>query len=153
MDILHPVNFPPLPDHGFLWSGISDDNKAHNNGSPYITASAAHLAAREVQKAKEDKADDKRKWAADLKEVRCQKEQFATMEAQLLSLSNPSPTEDHIMYNRKEETATCQSSKKTTGSSSFSIPSARYSSTTRISRSSNKQTQVSSPAAHYAMSS
>jgi hypothetical protein len=154
MDILHPDSFPPLPpDHGFLLSGISDDDKAHNNGSPYITASAACLAAREVQKAKEDKADDKRKWAANLEEVRPQKEQFATMEARLLSLSNPSPTEDHDMDDREEETAICQSFKKTTGNSSFSIPSAGYSSPTRISRSSNKQTQVSSPATHYAMSS
>ncbi len=150
---MHPDNFPPLPDHGFLWSGISDDDKAHNNGSPYITASAACLAAREVQKAKEDKADDERKWAADLEEVRRQKERFAAMEARLLSLSNPSPTENHDMDNRKEEAAIRQSSKKTTGLSSFSIPSARYSSPTRISHSSNKQTQVSFPAAHYAMSS
>jgi hypothetical protein len=61
--------------------------------------------------------------------------------------------EDHDMDNRKEETAIRQSSKKTTGKSSFSIPSAGYSSPTRISRSSNKPTQASSPAAHYAMSS
>jgi hypothetical protein len=66
----------------------------HNNGSSYITSSAACLAACEVQKAKEDKADDERKWAADLEEIHCQKEQFAAMEARLLSLSNPSPTED-----------------------------------------------------------
>jgi hypothetical protein len=153
MDILHPDNFPLLSDHGFLWSGISDEDKAHNNGSPYITASAACLAASEVQKAKEDKADDKCKWAADLKEVRRQKERYAAMEAQFLSLSNPSPTEDHDMNDRKEETAIHQLSKETTGPSSFSIPSARYSSPTRISHTSNKQTQVSSPAAHYAMSS
>jgi hypothetical protein len=118
-----------------------------------MPASAAHLAACKVQKAKEDKADDERKWADDLEEVHCQNERFAAMEARLLSLSNLSPTEDHNMDNRKEETTICQSSKKTTGSSSFSIPSAGYSSPTRISRSSNKQTQVSSPPAHYAMSS
>jgi hypothetical protein len=48
------------------------------------------------------------------------------MEAQLFSLSNPSPTEDQDMDGHEEKTAIFGSSKKTTGSSSFSIPSSGY---------------------------
>jgi hypothetical protein len=89
--------------------------------------------------------------ATDLEEVRRQKERFANMEARLLALSQPAM--DQGMEDCEESAALQHHSKKTSLSSTDASTSAAYSSPTRISSSSNKCSQVSSPASYYAMDS
>jgi hypothetical protein len=74
------------------------------------------------------------------------------MEARLLVLTQGST--DHNMGNQEEETATCRFSKKisvvNSGAAQASSAGSEYTSPARISKSSNKCTQLLSPAAHYA---
>ncbi len=89
--------------------------------------------------------------AADLEEVCRQKERFANMEARLLALSQPAM--DQGMEDCKELAALQCHSKKTSLSLTAASTSAAYSLPKRINSSSNKHSQVSSPASHYAMDS
>jgi hypothetical protein len=89
----------------------------------------------------------------DLEEVCRQKERFADMEARLMVLTQDFT--NHDMGDLEEETAIHHSSKKISINHGAALPSSNaasshvYASPTRINRSSNKWTQVSSPAAHY----
>jgi hypothetical protein len=90
--------------------------------------------------------------AADLQEICRKQAKFDNMEARRLVLMQG--TADHNMGDQEEEEATRRVSKKISGSNGGTAASTSagtaYSSLARRSKSSNKQNQISSPAAHYA---
>jgi hypothetical protein len=84
-----------------------------------------------------------------MQEINCQKSELAEMEGRF--------TNDHKMGDHKEEHAACRSAKKGFSRDGRANPSSvnasstkYYSSPARASKHSNKRTQVSFPAAHYA---
>jgi hypothetical protein len=99
------------------------------------------------------KASKAARYTTDLDKVCHQKARFADMEARLMVLTQDFT--DHNMGYREEEAAIHRSSKKisinngTVQPSSTAMSSHVYAPPSRINRSSNKRTQLSSPAAHY----
>ncbi len=120
--------------------------------SPYVTAFTAQHATTEANLNANVKSAEATHLAADLKEICQQKVKFQDMEACLLVLTQGST--NHDMGNQEEETATRRVSKKISvvngGSAQASSAGSEYTSSARISESSNKRTQLLSPAAHYA---
>ncbi len=105
-----------------------------------------------------EKAANIAHYTLDLKEVRRQQKRFADMEAHLLVLTQGFTNHDIGDKTNGEVSALRHSSKKISidhGSSQTSasaVPPHAYSSPTRISKTSNKRSQISSPAAHYTTS-
>ena len=83
-----------------------------------------------------------------LEEVCRQRDQYAEMEARLISMSQA--ITDHDMGDCEEEVSAHQSTKKTTAATSSATSSSLYSSPTRVIKGSKKRNQVSSPTTHYA---
>ncbi len=117
--------------------------------NPYVSASVARKAAQEVTSAADYKAAKDMRRETKMQEINCRKSELAKMEARF--------TNDHKMGDRKEEHAACRSAKKgfswdgRANPSSVNVSSTKYySSQARVSKHSNKRTQVSSPVAHYA---
>jgi hypothetical protein len=117
--------------------------------NPYVSASAARKAAREVKSATDDKAAEDMRRETGMQEINCRKSKLAKMEARF--------TNDHKMGDCKEEHAACRSAKKgfsqdgRADPSSVNVSSTKYySSSARMSKHSNKRTQVSSHVVHYA---
>jgi hypothetical protein len=147
MDVLQPDKSPLLS--ALNLPTTSNMNNHQPSNSPWVSASDALCLARISKKLIDKKAAAMACIAADLEEVCQQKERFANMEAQLLALSQPAM--DQGMEDCKESAALQRHFKKTSLSSTAASTSAAYFSPTRISSSSNKCSQVSSPASHYAM--
>jgi hypothetical protein len=118
-----------------------------------VTASAAQLAVQEANQQAIEKAANALQYASDLKAVRKEKDCLTDMEARLLVLTQSLTDQD--MGDRKMEATACRSSKKITtnqGSALFTSAATllfQYTSPTRISRDSDKRSQLSSPVAHY----
>jgi hypothetical protein len=116
--------------------------------NPYVSASVARKAAREVKSAADNKAAEDMRRETKIQVINWWKSKLAEMEAWF--------TNDHEMGDRKEEHAACHSAKKgfswdgRADPSSVNASSTKYySSPARVSKHSNKRNQVSSPAAHY----
>jgi hypothetical protein len=125
---------------------------------PYVKALEACHTSRVADHLTMEKAAETACYALNLKEVRRQKEQFADMETRLMVLTQGFTTHN-LGDVDEEEAAPRHSSKKVTENhnepqpSPVTAPSHAYKSTARISTTSNKRAQLSSPAAHYSAAS
>ncbi len=125
---------------------------------PYVKASEARRTFCVADQLAREKAAETARYALDLDEVRRQKERFADMETRLMVLTQGFTTHD-LGDVDEEEAAPRHSSKKVTKDhnepqpSPVTAPSHAYKSPARISMTSNKQAQLSSPAAHYSAAS
>jgi hypothetical protein len=143
--LLDHEEFPPLATED------KDSSRcAHDDDSPYATASEMRKAVRAQSAAAAAKA----KTLADLADARHHREFYADQAARLAVLASEDSF-DEIMGDREEEVATRRALKKASldDGQSFSNTSSSgplYSSPARRSRTSNKRNQVSSPSAHYA---
>ncbi len=124
---------------------------------PYVTASKARRITREAKHLSDKKASKAAQYTLDLEEVRRQKVCLLDMETRLMMLTQDFTDHDISAY--EEGTAIRHSSKKISIDHGASLPSSSaasshvYASPTRINISSNKRSQVSSPAAHYTTTS
>jgi hypothetical protein len=144
---------PSTDDYPLIANSIPRNSSPLTLGIiPYVTAFTTQCVPCEANLHANTKSTEAACLAADLKEVRQQKVTFQDMEVRLLVLMQGST--HHDMGNQEEEIATHHVSKKISvvngSTAQTSSAGSEYTSPARISKSSNKRTQLSSPSAHYA---